>query len=308
MTTGKELQENRYDGEGLRAGVTVNGKSSTFLYADGNLYGELDEGGRLTSRYIRGAGLSGLEYQGRLYGIHRDEQLSIGWIMGKDGTAENAYEYDAFGTLLGSHGNIPCRLLYSSQQYDGETEQYYLRARYYNPVTGRFMQEDAYRGDGLNLYAYCANNPVMYYDPSGESSDCNHGADVEKNAQKENVTGEEGSRAQSSKVLGGSFENVNANRADNEVGHHLPQNAFNVNELGMTRAEGPALLMTKDDHALTRTYRGKGKHTMISDQGLTARQRMTLDIINIHETFGTKYNKGLLEAISYSKTLPQFQR
>jgi predicted double-glycine peptidase len=52
------------------------------------------------------------------------------------------------------------------------------------------MQEDAYRGDGLNLYAYCANNPVMYYDPSGESSDCNHGADVEKNAQKENVTGE----------------------------------------------------------------------------------------------------------------------
>ena len=50
------------------------------------------------------------------------------------------------------------------------------------------MQEDAYRGDGLNLYAYCANNPVMYYDPSGESSDCNHGADVEKNAQKENVT------------------------------------------------------------------------------------------------------------------------
>ena len=29
------------------------------------------------------------------------------------------------------------------------------------------MQEDVYRGDGLNLYAYCANNPVMYYEPSG---------------------------------------------------------------------------------------------------------------------------------------------
>ena len=34
-------------------------------------------------------------------------------------------------------------------------------------MIGRFMQEDTYRGDGLNLYAYCANNPVMYYDPSG---------------------------------------------------------------------------------------------------------------------------------------------
>ena len=42
-----------------------------------------------------------------------------------------------------------------------------MRARFYNPVIGRFTQEDVYRGDGLNLYAYCGNNPVRYYDPSG---------------------------------------------------------------------------------------------------------------------------------------------
>ena len=34
-------------------------------------------------------------------------------------------------------------------------------------MIGRFTQEDTYRGDELNLYAYCGNNPVMYYDPSG---------------------------------------------------------------------------------------------------------------------------------------------
>lgn len=34
-------------------------------------------------------------------------------------------------------------------------------------MIGRFTQEDTYRGDGLNLYAYCGNNPVIYYDPSG---------------------------------------------------------------------------------------------------------------------------------------------
>ena len=45
--------------------------------------------------------------------------------------------------------------------------QYYLRARFYNPVIARFTQEDTYRGDGLNLYAYCQNNPVFYTDPSG---------------------------------------------------------------------------------------------------------------------------------------------
>ncbi len=45
-----------------------------------------------------------------------------------------------------------------------------MRARFYNPVIGRFTQEDIYRGDGLNLYAYCGNNPVRYYDPSGYAS------------------------------------------------------------------------------------------------------------------------------------------
>ena len=34
-------------------------------------------------------------------------------------------------------------------------------------MIARFTQEDTYRGDGLNLYAYCANNPVRYVDPSG---------------------------------------------------------------------------------------------------------------------------------------------
>ena len=34
---------------------------------------------------------------------------------------------------------------------------------------GRFLQEDVYQGDGLNLYAYCGNNPVRYYDPIGYS-------------------------------------------------------------------------------------------------------------------------------------------
>ncbi len=63
--------------------------------------------------------------------------------------------------------------MYTGQQYDQETAQYYLRARFYNLVVGRFLQEDVYRGDGLNLYAYCANNPVMYYDPSGyNANDC----------------------------------------------------------------------------------------------------------------------------------------
>ena len=75
--------------------------------------------------------------------------------------------YDAFGDVIQSREDVHNRITYTGQQFDGITQQYYLRARFYNPVVGRFTQEDVYRGDGLNLYAYCGNNPVGYFDPSG---------------------------------------------------------------------------------------------------------------------------------------------
>lgn len=99
------------------------------------------------------------------HAYHQDEQGSTAYITGQG--VENCYQYDAFGNLTEKRESFENRILYTGQQYDQETGQYYLRARYYNPVIGRFTQEDTYRGDGLNLYAYCGNNPVMYYDPSG---------------------------------------------------------------------------------------------------------------------------------------------
>ena len=56
---------------------------------------------------------------------------------------------------------------YNAQMADELTGLYYLRARYYNASLGRFTQEDTIYNDGLNLYAYCNSNPVMYSDPSG---------------------------------------------------------------------------------------------------------------------------------------------
>lgn len=183
---GVKVQENLYDGENLRAGLVERGKRSTFVFHKGEIVGELDDRDTLVKGYIRGYGAAAINQDGTYYGVHQDEQLSTGWITRADGTVENAYEYDAFGKLLGSHVTITNRLLYAGQQYDQESGQYYLRARYYNPVVGRFMQEDPYRGDGLNLYAYCGNNPVCYYDPSGYTCELN--GQAEENAKKENVT------------------------------------------------------------------------------------------------------------------------
>ena len=158
---------NLYDGEGLRAEKQVNGKSSRFLFLNGEILAEMDESQKPVSHYVRGYGVatfgSGEEYNV----VHQDESGSTVYVTGSGQEIHNSYEYDAFGVVTRRSEVVLNQILYTGQQYDQESGQYYLRARFYNPLIGRFLQEDVYRGDGLNLYAYCENNPVVYYDPSG---------------------------------------------------------------------------------------------------------------------------------------------
>ena len=163
------IQENLYDGEGLRAGISNLESSARFVFYNGELLTETKEEGGLQGRYVLGYGVAASEVDGGsgYHAYHLDEQNSTVYITGYQRQVENAYAYDAFGNLRGQAGELINRILYTGQQYDQEMGQYYLRARYYNPVVGRFTQEDVHRGDGLNLYAYCHNNPVIYYDPSG---------------------------------------------------------------------------------------------------------------------------------------------
>ena len=63
---------------------------------------------------------------------------------------------------------------FTGAELDDETGLYFLQARYYDPVLGRFMSPDSLVENHadpqtLNRYSYCSNNPVRYVDPSGHS-------------------------------------------------------------------------------------------------------------------------------------------
>ena len=183
-------QENFYDAENLRCGIEEDNVRTNFVTNGWSVFTELDAEWTPTKRLVRGYGIVASEeigtatitdvgsgYSNGYRYYHQNEHGDIEYITGKDGKIENAYTYDAFGNITNSTELVKNRYTYNGEQYDQVTQQYYLRARYYNPLVGCFTQEDVYRGDGLNLYAYCGNNPVMYEDPSGYSKKCGTGSE-----------------------------------------------------------------------------------------------------------------------------------
>jgi RHS repeat-associated protein len=96
-------------------------------------------------------------------------------LMNSAGVTTDSYEYDAFGNKISSTGTTPNNYLYRGEQYDPDLGLYYLRARYYNPATGRFMSRDPEVGHSwdpksLHKYLYAGGDPVNAADPSGRGA------------------------------------------------------------------------------------------------------------------------------------------
>lgn len=160
-----------YDGYGrrLKKGNTV------FTYDDNNKLIKQTDGTNTLVFIYDNNGLSGVTYNGTEYIYSKDIQGNIVGILDSNGNEVVQYRYDAWGNVKTevideAHAGIaemnPFR--YRSYYYDTETHLYYLNTRYYDPEVGRFISQDdvSYLDpetiNGLNLFAYCGNNPMMY--------------------------------------------------------------------------------------------------------------------------------------------------
>ena len=169
-----------YDAEGLRTSKTVNGEKTVFVWDGDQVVMELSAGGKVKKRYIRGNDLiyadkgaenaSG-ETSDKQYYV-TDTHGNVVQLTDESGRVTKTYEYDSFGNEIKPDSKDDNPFRYCGEYYDKETEEIYLRARYYQPKAGRFLTKDTYTGEedepeSLHLYTYCENDGVNMIDPTG---------------------------------------------------------------------------------------------------------------------------------------------
>lgn len=162
-----------YDGLGRRATTAKSGKTIRYHYdADGRLLFTTDSGGTLTAYYFYAGPrlVATRDQQGNFFYYHADKNGNIIALTDASGNTIASYAYTPFGEKLLHSGSTTNIFTYVGAWgvIDDGNNLYYMKNRYYNAATGRFLQKDPLRfAAGTNAYAYGNNNPTKYIDPDG---------------------------------------------------------------------------------------------------------------------------------------------
>jgi RHS repeat-associated protein len=169
-----------YDVSGRRVQQTVNGTGTNYVWDEASRYGDVvlehDNSGTLIARYVLGgAELLAQERAGTVSYYLHDGQTSVRALANSAGTITDRYDYTAYGEEQSRSGTTVNPYTYASQQQNAETGLHYLRARWYDPSSGRFLSRDTFPlnyHDPVehNRYGYARANPIRYIDPSGYSA------------------------------------------------------------------------------------------------------------------------------------------
>ena len=180
-TEGSASQINLYNGEGQRVQKKEGNDVTNYYYQFGNVLYTTDVNGSLKSfnllNRIDTFGTARKSETAEDYYLYTDDlRGSTVNILDSSANKVASYWYNDFGEVTeskaSSYSSFNNELQYTGAVYDDSTGLLYLNARFYDPQTGRFISRDTYRGEQddagtWHLYAYCANNPVNYVDPSG---------------------------------------------------------------------------------------------------------------------------------------------
>jgi RHS repeat-associated protein len=172
-------ETNVYDADGNLVSQTMNGQETRYLIDTAQAYPqvalEYRPSGLIVASYVYGNSLISQSRGGVTSYYEVDGLGSTRELTNTTGAVTDSYVYDAFGRILGQTGTTVNPYLFTGQRQDAVTGLDYLRARFLDPTTGRFVSADSFPGFlrsplSLNHYVYTDQDPVNFTDPTGHFS------------------------------------------------------------------------------------------------------------------------------------------
>ena len=176
VTTGGKTVTYGYDGDGNRTSRSGDGPTTTYTWSPFGALPQLaqEKTGDVTTSYLHGEGPIAAQTGEDVLFFHLDPIGSTNAVTDAAGELVAAYHYSAYGEVSGKgprHADVD--LLFHAQQLDRVSGLYNMRARQYDPDTGRFTQrEPAVTPAGMAMesaYAFVGNKPTLRTDPTGRT-------------------------------------------------------------------------------------------------------------------------------------------